>query len=224
MVATKPATLILDNNTDNTGFSSETRPVINGVNFQSQHQHKNHTKMIVNLTKTTNNQTITSNDNEQQTVINSSPVRDLLNPTVSLLQQQPAILHIPCNIAPTSEQQTTSILGTFNIQPINSPSIVNQQDTLAPTARKRRINEFDSLLVKSEENTKIMDESQPLQKITRLNDSTAKFKTTLKKSKETFKSVDNLENIDLNVNKCIINVLDDETVKNLSKGINLTTT
>jgi hypothetical protein len=90
MVATKPATLILDNNTDNTSFSSETRPVINGFNFQSQ-QHKNHTKMIVNLTKTTNNQTITSNDNEQQTVINSSPVRDLLNPTVNLLQQQPAI-------------------------------------------------------------------------------------------------------------------------------------
>ena len=151
--------------------------------------------MIVNLTKAS----IDSNSSEQTVISNPSPtVTDLL---------QPAVLHIPCsNISPEQHQQTSTFVQT-----------IVQQET--PTKdRKRRINEFDSLIVKSEETTKIVDELQPLQKITRLNDSTSKFKTTLKKSKETFKSVDNLENIDLNVNKCTINVLDDETVKSLSKG------
>ena len=229
-----------DNNA-NSGVSSDLRPFTNHntFNFQSLtnlSQRNHNAKMIVNLTKSNPTTTTTSIDiNGEQTIVhlqsqqNSSPVREFLNPLVNVIQQQPAILHIPCSLtAPNIE--AAPIVGTF-IEPDSSTSQQHQQqqnkdstppppiatavvEILAP--RKRRINEFDSL---SKLEDKLNDdEAQPSSKLTRLNDSTSKFKTTLKKSKETLKSVDNLENSDLNVNKSSSKMLDDEAVKVLSNG------
>ena len=198
-------------------------------------------KMIVNLSKCNANVIADTASSESQSITTlqqitnaiqlQSPVREILNPTANVAQH-PTIIHIPCNIATaSSNSKSTSILSTF-IQPTDTVSSStgqqiyetkksdNSQATInsniVTTTRKRRINEFDTVVVKTNDGQTALE--SPLQKITRLNDSTSKFKTTLKKSKETFKSIDNLENIDLSVNKCTINVLDDETVKTLSKG------
>jgi hypothetical protein len=180
---------------------------------------KNQSKMILNVSEFS--PTSESSDQTLSTIPVQSPVRDLLNPTN--ITQPSAIIQIPCNVDTASIHLIDSSIHVPSsiVQQINDvqPTLKTSPlpEALTSTTRKRRINEFPLIKNECESKDRNMDDIQPPNKITRLCDTSSIVKAT-KKIKDSLKSVDSLENIELNVNKCTVNALDDETVRNLSKG------